>query len=341
MTTAILKKSDEKWKNMCYNSKDKLTTEVNIMAMVKNEFKFPSVSGLCDIHAASFLPEDKGSIKAVIQIAHGMAEHLERYEAFAEVLTANGFAVYINDHLGHGGSVKNDGELGYFGEKDGWKNFIEDCHKLLEIAKSENPGKPYIFFGHSMGSFIARAFSAKYASEINGAVFCGTSGPNPAAGAGILIANIIAKLKGTHYQSKLIDKIAFGSYNKKCQGRTAFDWLSRDDFQVDKYIADKYCGFLFTTYGYRDMFSLLASVSGKDWFENYSKSLPVLMISGAEDPVGTYGEGVKVVCEKLKEAGKNNVTLHLYEGGRHEILNEAALFDTVCKDVIDWANSII
>ena len=311
------------------------------MAAVKKEFTFPSVSGLCDIHAASFLPENKDSVKAVIQIAHGMAEHLERYEAFADVLCDNGFAVYINDHLGHGGSVKNDDELGYFGEKDGWLNFIGDCHKLLEIAKSEFPGKPYIFFGHSMGSFISRAFSARYADELTGAVFCGTAGPNPAAGAGIAIAKIIGKIKGSHYRSKMIDNIAFGAYNKRTQGRTTFDWLSRDDFQVDKYIADKYCGFLFTTYGFRDMFSLLASVSGKDWAENFSKELPVLFLAGGEDPVGEYGAGVKKVQDMLKEAGKKNITSFIYEGARHEILNESACFDKVCADLIGWANGII
>lgn len=311
------------------------------MATIKKEFGFPSVSGLCDIHAASFLPEDKDSVKAVIQIAHGMAEHLERYEAFADVLCGNGFAVYISDHLGHGASVKNDEELGYFGEKNGWLNFVGDCRKLMEIAKSEFPGKPYIFFGHSMGSFVSRAFSAKYANELAGAVFCGTAGPNPAAGAGIVIANLIAKVKGSHYRSKLIDKIAFGSYNKKTRGRTAFDWLSRDDFQVDKYIADKYCGFLFTTYGYRDMFSLLSSVSSKEWFEGFSKELPVLFLAGGEDPVGAYGEGVKKVHDMLAEAGKKNMTVKIYDGARHEILNEAACFDTVCADMVEWAKGII
>lgn len=308
---------------------------------VKKEFYFPSVSGLADIHACSFFPEDKESVKAVIQIAHGMAEHLERYEKFASVLCDNGFAVYINDHLGHGKSVKNDCELGYFGEKDGWKNFIGDCHMLMQIAKKENPGKPYIFFGHSMGSFISRSFTKKYAKELTGAVFCGTAGPNPGAKVGIALAKAVGKTKGSHYRSKMIDNIAFGTYNKQFEGRTPFDWLSRDNDEVDKYIADKYCGFLFTAYGFRDMFSLLCSVSTKSWAEEYSKALPVLMISGAQDPVGNYGKGVEQVYNMLKNAGKTNVTLHLYDGARHEILNESKCFETVCKDVIDWANSII
>ena len=310
------------------------------MSYIKKEFTFASVSGLADIHCASYLPEN-GEIKAVLQIAHGMAEHLERYEAFADVLCDSGVAVYINDHLGHGSSIKNKNELGYFGKQDGWKNFIEDCHELTKIAKNENPGKPYIFFGHSMGSFVARAYSAKYANEIDGAIYCGTAGPNPAAGAGKAVANLIIKLKGDHYKSKLIDKMAFGTYNSKFEKRTAFDWLSRDNFQVDKYIADELCGFLFTTAGYRDLFSLLSYVSSKDWFEGLSKELPVMIISGAMDPVCNYSKGIEQVCDMLKAAGKTNVKKILYPDARHEILNESACFDTVCKDVLDWIETVI
>ena len=308
--------------------------------MIKKEFYFPSVSGLADIHAASFMPEEK-EVKAVLQIAHGMAEHLERYEAFAEVLCENGIAVYINDHLGHGKSVKNDDELGYFGEKAGWKNFIGDCYRLTRMAKDENPGKPFIFFGHSMGSFVARAYSLEYANDIDGAIYCGTAGPNPAAGMGSLIAAAIGKIKGDHYRTKLVDKIAFGAYNNKFEQRTPFDWLSRDQFQVDKYVADKYCGFLFTAYGYRDLTSLLGFVSGKKWFESLDKELPVLIISGAMDPVGNFSKGIDQVCEKLEAAGKKNFKKILYPDGRHEILNESALFDKVCEDVIEWIEETI
>jgi len=267
-----------------------------------------------------------------------MAEHLERYEKFAAYLCERGIALYINDHLGHGQSIKNENELGYFGTSDGWKHFVEDCHKLTEIAKQENPGKPFFFFGHSMGSFVARAYSIKYANEINGAVFCGTAGPNPAASAGILITKLISGIKGDHHRSKLIDKIGFGTYNSKFEGRTAFDWLSRDNDEVDKYIADPLCGFLFTAYGYRDLFSLLSYVSSKEWFTGLSKELPVLMIAGAMDPVGDYSAGVKKVEQMLKDAGKKNIKTILYPEARHEILNESACFTKVCEDVISWIN---
>ncbi len=309
------------------------------MSFVKKEFTFPSVSGLADIHCASYMPAD-GAPKMLLQIAHGMAEHLERYEAFAEVLCKNGIAVYINDHLGHGQSITAESELGFFGEKDGWKNFVEDCHELTLIAKKENPGVPLVFFGHSMGSFVARAYSLKYASDIKGAIYCGTAGPNPAAGAGIALTNLIIKLKGTHHRSKLIDKVGFGAYNKKFEGRTPFDWLSRDNDQVDKYIADDLCGYLFTACGYRDLFSILSYVSSDEWFKGLDKELPVLIISGAMDPVGDYSKGINTVYTNLCHNGKKNIQKILYPEARHEILNESACFDTVCTDVIAWINAL-
>lgn len=310
------------------------------MSFVKKEFTFPSTSGLADIHCASYIPEN-GEVKAVMQIAHGMAEHLERYEKFASVLCDNGIAVYINDHVGHGKSVKNDDELGYFGKRDGWKCFVEDCCELSLIAKKENEGKPFIFFGHSMGSFVARAYSFKYAKDIDGAIFCGTAGPNPAAGAGIILAKLIAKVKGDHHRSKLINAVGFGSYNSKFEDRTPFDWLSRDNDEVDKYIADPYCGFLFTAPGYVDLFSVLSYVSSKEWFAGLNKELPVLMIAGEMDPVGEYGAGVKKVEAMLKNAGKENLETILYKDARHEILNESRCFDKVCEDVIGWIEKTI
>lgn len=311
------------------------------MNAVKTEFTFRSVSNLSDIHAAKFLPSDETQIKGVIQIAHGMAEHLERYEKFADALCEKGFAVYINDHLGHGASVSSERELGYFGEKDGYLNFVEDCKKLMDIAKKEHPDKPYIFFGHSMGSFVARLFSFKYSKELRGAIICGTAGPNPAAAVAIKLANLVSKLKGDHYRSNFINSLAFGTYNSKFEKRTAFDWLTRDNDEVDKYIDDKLCGFLFTANGYRDLFSLLKTISSKQWFESFPKELPMLFVAGSMDPVGEYSKGVVKVCEKLKACGKTNVSLKLYENARHEILNEKLCFNDVVADVVAFAESVM
>ena len=286
-----------------------------------------------------FTPVVKANVKAVFQIAHGMAEHKERYDAFCDLLAQNGYAVYINDHLGHGKSVQNDDELGFFGETGGWKCLVEDCYTITQRARSEFPDKPVIFFGHSMGSFIARAYTALHDDKLAGAIYCGTSGANPAASIAISLANAIARSKGPMYRSDFINTIAFGSYNKKIKPpRTDFDWLTRDDKIVDKYIADKHCGFLFTACGYRDLFSVLKFASSKSWYTSLRSSLPVLLISGECDPVGEYGKGVKQVCADLKKTGHTDVSIKLYHDDRHEILNELDR-ETVMNDIIQWADS--
>lgn len=311
------------------------------MSVIRKEYAYPSKTGLSDIFARSWKPENPADIKAIFQITHGMAEHGERYADFAKALCENGYAVYCNDHAGHGKSVKADEDLGYFGEKDGWDAFVEDARALTEIAVGEHPDKPVIFFGHSMGSFVARAYARRYGSDkrIKGFVFCGTSGKNPGAPMGIVLAKLIARVKGSRHRSKLIDKIAFGSYNAKyAEVRTPFDWLTKDEEIVDYYIADKYCGFLFTAVGYKDMFTVLDSVSGKDWYAALNKKTPILVTGGAMDPVGAYAKGVEQVYNDLKLAGCADVTLKLYKDDRHEILNELDR-KNVYADIAAWADS--
>lgn len=307
------------------------------MSIIK-EYSFKSVSGLSDIYVRSWLPEN-GQVKAVFQMSHGMAEHCDRYNWFAEKLCDAGYAVFLNNHLGHKNSVKNDDMLGFFGEKDGWKNLVGDMRKTTEIAKKEFPDVPVIVFGHSMGSFICRAYTSQY-KDVNGAIYCGTGGPNPAAGAGIAVAKAIGKIKGVMYRSPLIDKMAFGTYNKRFPGRTPFDWLTKDNKIVDKYIDDKYCGFMFTTAGYKDLFSALSFVSKNEWVQKVSNDLPILLVAGADDPVGAYGDGVKKVYDMLKATGHNKAEIKLYDGDRHEILNELDR-DKVVEDIIKFADKII
>ncbi len=309
------------------------------MEIIRKEYSFKSSTGLCNIYARSWAPADKNEVKAIFQITHGMAEHGERYAEFAKVLCEHGYAVFADDHIGHGKSVASDDDLGYFGEKDGWMDFITDCRSLTDIAREEYPGKPLVFFGHSMGSFIARNYTAKY-NDVQAAIYCGTSGKNPAAGIAIKLAAFVAKSKGSRYRSHFIDKLAFGTYNKKFDDvQTPFDWLTRDREQVQKYIDDKYCGFLFTAVGYRDLFSVLNSVSGSDWYQQLSTEFPVLVVSGSMDPVGDYSKGVEQVADDLKATG-HNVTLKLFEGGRHEILNETNR-EEVENYIADWADGVI
>lgn len=311
------------------------------MKYIKKEFEFDSMSGLCKIHAASYLPLDGVQIKAIFQIAHGMTEHFERYEKFIEKLCLNGFAVYANDHLGHGLSVASEADLGYFGEKDGWKNFIDDAHTLTDIARQELPDKPVIFFGHSMGSFIARQYSFKYSEEIAGAVFCGTAPPNPAIPLAKAFLATVQKITGSKRKFKLINKVAFGAYNSKFEGSTDYEWLSRDRQVIDDYLADKHCGFLFTVSGYKDLMGILGEVSKKQWFENFSKTLPILFISGDKDPVGNYKKGVRLVCDKLVAAGKENIHISFYGNARHEILNDSACVEQVYATVLEWADEVL
>jgi len=300
----------------------------------KTEFYFPSVSGMATIHAAKYLPEN-GKVKAVFQISHGMAEHFERYEKFIDELCKNGIAVYTNDHLGHGKSVATDDDLGYFGEA-GWEAMREDCKQVLDIAKKEQPNKPYFFFGHSMGSFVCRTFISKYGSELNGAIVCGTGGSNPALSIGIALAKLVAKCKGDRHHSTFVNTLAFGSYNKNFEGRTEYDWLTRDNDVVDEYIADRYSGYLFTVNGLLNLFKILQYANSKKCYKGIPKNLPILLIAGADDPVGNYGKGVHEVSDKMSAAGIEDVNLILYENCRHEILNESQAFATVCEDIINF-----
>lgn len=304
----------------------------------ENGNTFMSHSSLAYIYAQSWAPENKEDIKAVFQITHGMAEHSDRYEDFAQYLCSQGYAVFIHEHIGHGKSVKSDEFLGYFGKDDEpWIHLVEDCHQMTKLAKSEYPGLPVILFGHSMGSFVARAYLSKYADELKAAVICGTAGPNPAAGAGIIMANIIGKLYGLNYKTKFLDNLAFGSYNKKfikTEPDNGFNWLSVNKENVEKYNADKYCGFLFSVSGFKGLFGILKYVSANKWFTSVPKDLPMLLTSGKEDPVGSFGKGVKIVYDKLIDTNHKRADIKLWNGLRHEILNEktnAEVYEYIAK----------
>lgn len=305
-----------------------------------NEYSFPSNTGIADIYVQSVTPSDKCAVKGVISIVHGMAEHTDRYKEIAEYLAKNGYAVFMHDHAGHGKSVKSSEDLGYFGENDGYEKITDDVLKVTEIIKKQYSDKPLIVWGHSMGSFVTRNFIAKYPDAADAAVICGTSGANPAAGAGIAVAKLIAKLLGTRHRSNLLDTMAFGSYNKKFNGNTGFEWLSVNEENVKNYVADRLCGYKFTSYGFKDLFSVLSAVSTKEWYNAVPSSMPLFLIAGDMDPVGNYGKGVKEVYNKLKESGHTKVSIKLYKGLRHEIHNEDAR-ETVLDDILNFADSVL
>lgn len=309
-----------------------------IMSVTKIEGNFTSSSGQSEIFYTKWTAGD--APKCILLIAHGMAEYIDRYDDFASFMAKSGYAVYGEDHLGHGRSAAVDNDLGYMAKKDGGRYIVEDMRRLMDIAKKENAGLPVILMGHSMGSFVARAFCARYSDEIDGAIFMGTSGPNPMAGAGLFLINILSLFKGERHRSKFVDNMAFGSYNDKFEDvRTKFDWLSTDRDEVQKYIDSDWCGYLFTLSGYRELMKLIKSVSKKDWPDGIRKDLPILLVSGEQDPVGDYGAGVETVFARLHEAGIEDLSMTLYEGMRHEILNEKDR-KKVYDDLLEWCDRV-
>lgn len=295
--------------------------------------------GLGKIHACRWTPE--GEVKAVLQIIHGIAEFVERYEDFANYLNKQGILVVAEDHMGHGQSINNGGIQGYF--HGGWFAAVADSYKLLEDTKQEFPQVPYILFGHSMGSFMARTILCKYPdSGIDAAIICGT-GWQPAFALPALakVIDTIARKNGEEKPNETLQNMVFGSYNKKVEHpRTEFDWLSRDKAQVDAYIAHPLCGFTASAGLLRDMMLGIAYIERSDSLNAMKKDLPVFFIAGGDDPVGSYGKGVRQAADAFKKAGMTDVSVRLYPLGRHEILNEINK-EEVYEDVTRWIASKI
>ncbi len=302
--------------------------------MKKSTGTFASSNGRDRIRYYVYSPEE--SPKAILQISHGMCEYLTRYEEFIEYMVDRGFLVCGNDHLGHGGSAASQDELGYFASHHGWSCLVEDLHRLTVHIKKKYPDLPYYLLGHSMGSFVARAYLVRYGRALDGAILCGTSGSNPFAALGVLMAKLLSRVKGDHYRSRLLNDLMFQSYNSRYPDkRTSFDWLTREASTVDRYIQDPYCNFVFTANGFENLLSMLRYVSSRQWYASVPRDLPILLISGDMDPVGQYGRGVKQVFRRLKREGVMDLTIRLYEQGRHEILNETNRQD-VYSDLMNW-----
>ncbi len=295
--------------------------------------RFTSSDGRSRVHGWVYAPNTPPV--GMLQISHGMCEYIHRYHHFMEALCQLGFVVFGNDHIGHGESSDPE-NYGYFGEKNGYRHLVADLHRMSVIVKEKYPSLPLFLFGHSMGSFVARLYLSKYASDVDGAILCGSSGPNPLAKGGILAASAAIKLKGSMWRSPQLSSLAFGNYNSKYDPqRTSFDWLTRDESIVDSYMQDAGCMFLFTASGLRDLFTMVSLCNEKKWFRSLPKNLPVLLISGDMDPVGDYGKGIMTIHQKLLEAGMMDVSMILYPGARHELLNELNR-EEVLTDIHNW-----
>ena len=302
---------------------------------MKKEVYLGSTDRKNQLHIIIWEPD--GDIKAMMQISHGMIEYVERYDAFAEFFNEKGILVIGNDHLGHGKTAKDNNDLGYFGEGKS-KTVVDDLYEVTKFAKKTYGGElPYFLFGHSMGSFMARRYLMTYGEELTGAIICGTGfTPGIILTMGDICANVIKLFKGERYRSKLLKKMAFGSYNKRIIAvQTENDWLSRNTENVEQYNRDKYCTFLFTVNGYQTLFDVLKYIQKAENIRKIPKKLPLYFIAGKEDPVGNYGEGVLKIAEQYKENDIKNIQTKLYENDRHEIINETDK-DIVFNDIFQW-----
>ncbi len=283
----------------------------------------PSTDNIHTLNGKIYIPE--GDAKGIFQIVHGMTEYIDRYDHLMSFLAENGYAAFGFDNLGHGKTVRDDSELGFIAHKDGWKYLVNDCIAFAEAVKEMYPTLPLILMGHSMGSFISRLAVELNPQLYSKFIICGTSGPNPLSKIGLGFAKLNKLLCGEKHISQTVYNLAFGSYNKKFEGISEYDWLTKDREIVKKYTLDKFCNFKFTISAMVDLMYLLSNSNRKEWFVNFRKELPTLLISGEDDPVGNYGKGVTEVYNRLK-AQNVTVSLKLYKNCRHEIHNDS------CKD---------
>lgn len=300
--------------------------------MIKENIQIKSESDNLPLDVLLIIPEEE--IKGIVQISHGMAEHKERYIPFMEYLSNNGYVTIIHDHRGHGKSVKDRNDLGYFYEEKA-EYIVEDLHQITEYIKTRFPNKKLILFGHSMGSMIVRKYIKKYDKDINKLIVCGSPSKNPYAGVAIGVTKTLKLIKGEKHRSKLIQNLAFGSYNKKFKDATSENsWVCSNKKTVEEYDKDELCGYIFTLNGFLNLFTVMKDIYSTQNWKLQNPSLPILFIAGADDPVIINEQEWIKSQEFLNKIGYANIDKKLYKGLRHEILNEDT--DIVWKDIFEW-----
>lgn len=306
--------------------------------MIQEDFQFLSADKKTTIHGMKWLP-DRECTKAVLQITHGMQEYIGRYTEFAQFLAGKGIAAVGHDHLGHGDSVASPSEYGYFTDSRPSDTLIKDMHTVRKQIQKEYKDLPYFMLGHSMGSYMLRKYITKYSKGLAGAVIVGTgSMPDGLMILGMGICRFLAGRYGWNYRSRLVKSLSFlGPYRRyDVTGRDIRrNWLTRDLEIAKRFYRDPKCTFDFTVNGYFGLMQAVYYDNQPKYIEEIRKSLPLFLVSGDADPVGDMGRGVKKVYRQYKRAGISDVSMKLYQGGRHEILNETDR-DLVYEDIYGW-----
>ena len=300
-----------------------------------SEFTFLSSDGQTALSAREYLPE--GDPVGIVQIVHGIAEHIARYDAFAAFLAEHGYIVVLHDQLGHGKSAPDEAHLGFFSEENGWEKAVQDIRSLHDKTAAKYPGKPYFIFGHSMGSFLLRTYLYTYPDAVDKAVISGTGWEDPMK---VRMGKLVCKLEeariGEKNTSALVTKLMFGSYNRAFGPVTSPNaWICSDDAVVAAYDADPLCGFDATVGLARDLLTGVGMNEQQENLDKMNKQLPIMFISGCKDPVGGMAKGVLKCIDAFKRSGMKDITIKLYPEGRHEMLNERNK-DEVYQDVLTW-----
>lgn len=287
---------------------------------------------------SGFYVKADGDIRGIVQLVHGMAEHKERYLEFMQYLAKQGYLCVMLDHRGHGKSVKNKNDLGYFYDRHG-SSIVEDAHQLTAALKEKVPHVPFILFGHSMGSLVVRAFAKRYDQDIDALIVCGSPSRNPMAKLALVMVHLMERFKGDHYRSSLIHNMAFSSYPKRFKETGSENvWLSANQNNVREYDADDGCGFVFTLNGFENLFHLMVDVYDDQGWNMHHKDLPILFIAGRDDPCIDTEKKFEEAYGFMKKCGYRRVDHHLFDGMRHEILNEDDKMD-VYRFIQEWIQS--
>jgi len=310
------------------------------MAVVKNEERILSNDGKTMLHVITW-KDSETAPKAILQLSHGMCEYVGRYDEYASFMARNGYVVCGNDHLGHGLTAAGMDDLGFIAEKDGYKLMVRDLRKVTDMLHERYPGLPLVLHGHSMGSFVARLYAADYSDGVDAYIFEGTDGSNFEGKAAVALISLIALFKGWRYRSKFVTKMTFGKYLDRLPDHpTGYEWVTSDPEKLDAYVHDPYCMFIFTLSAYRDLSQCLDAVLKRSWADELRKDIPYLLVSGEEDPVGDYGEGVMRVYRMMGDAECTDTHIKLYPGQRHELHNETHR-DVFFNDTLEWINDAL